>query len=62
MGIEINKHRSGRWSNVAFGVCELLDAAVRILSLGFLHTTWVFDYARWQVKREFTKQKLQAAR
>ena len=55
MAIEINRHASGRRSNIVFGLCQAADAVVRVGSLGFLSTTWVLDYAKAQAKRRLQR-------
>lgn len=46
MAIERNKHISGRISNIHFGLCQIADGLVRVLSFGFLHSTFTLDQAR----------------
>lgn len=55
--IERNKHVDGRILNIVFGLCAIADGLIRVLSMGFLHTTLTLDYARNQVKRRFEKMK-----
>jgi hypothetical protein len=55
--IQINKNPDGRISNIVFGLCHIVDGIVRAGSLGFLHTTFPLDYARYTAKRRFTKMK-----
>lgn len=49
--IERNKHPAGRLGNMLFGVATLCDGLVRLMSLGFLHTTLPLAVSRRQVKR-----------
>ena len=51
--IERNLHAAGRRANVLFGVAELIDGLVRILSLGFLHTRLTLIVSSWQIRRAF---------
>ena len=51
--IERNLNAAGRRANVLFGVAELVDGLVRVLSLGFLHTRLCLIVTRWQVRRAF---------
>jgi hypothetical protein len=51
--IERNLNAAGRRGNVLFGVAELMDGLVRILSLGFLHTRLTLIVSRWQIRRAF---------
>lgn len=55
--IEINKHPSGRISNIGFGLCSIADGLIRVFSLGFLHSTFALDYARNQARRRFQAQQ-----
>ncbi len=57
MRIQINKHPSGRISNIVFGVLGVLDGLVRILSLGFLHSTFLLDYTRYQAGLSIRRMK-----
>ena len=57
MTIQRNKHPSGRLGNMAFGVYSIVDGLVRVLSLGFLHTTLTLDWARRTAKRAFEKAR-----
>jgi type 1 glutamine amidotransferase len=49
--IERNKHSAGRVNNIMFGVCQLGDGLVRVVSLGFLHTRWTVNHARNSARR-----------
>ena len=51
--IECNLNAAGRRANVLFGVAELVDGLVRVLSLGLLHTRLCLIVTRWQVRRAF---------
>jgi hypothetical protein len=42
----INKNPAGKLSNLHFGVCQLADGSVRVLTLGFVVTTFALDQAR----------------
>lgn len=48
--MNINRYRSpsGYLSNVVFGLCEVCDGLVRILSFGRACTTLTLDYSRRQ--------------
>ena len=46
MKIERNKNPAGRLNNIAFGLCCIGDGLVRVLSLGFLHSSLTLDHAR----------------
>lgn len=49
--IQRNKHSAGRLSNVVFGLAQIGDGLVRVLSLGFAHSTFSMDVARRQALR-----------
>jgi hypothetical protein len=54
--IELNKHPSGRISNMPnmlFGVCSVGDGLMRIFSLGFLHSRFTLEYSRRQAQKRF---------
>lgn len=55
--IERNLNAAGRRANVLFGVAELMDGLVRILSLGFLHTRLTLIVSRWQIRRAFQNRR-----
>lgn len=57
MAIEINKHPSGRLNNIHFGLCAIADGLVRVLSFGFLHSTFTLDQARNVAKRRLEQLK-----
>lgn len=46
MKIQRNLHPAGRINNIGFGLCAIVDGLVRVLSLGFLHTTLTVNYTR----------------
>lgn len=48
--IHLNKHPAGRGWNVLFGLAVLIDGIVRILSLGYLHTTLSLIVTREQTR------------
>ena len=51
-----NLHPAGRVNNMGFGLCTIIDGLVRVLSLGFLHTTLTLDYTR-TTSRRLIKQR-----
>lgn len=57
--IERNLNAAGRRANVLFGVVELVDGLVRVLSLGFCHTRLCVIVTRWQVRRAFADRRAQ---
>jgi len=40
-----------------FGVCAILDGLVRVLSFGFLHSTFCLDQSRNAAKKAIEKAK-----
>ena len=58
--IERNLNAAGRRANVIFGVAELVDGLVRVLSLGFCHTRLTLIVSRWQMRRAFQKARKEA--
>lgn len=55
--IQRNKHPAGRLSNIIFGFCTIADGCVRVISLGFLHTTLTLDWSRNQAKKAILNLK-----
>ena len=55
--IQRNRHFAGRVNNVHFGLCQLADGLVRVLSFGFLHSTFTLDQARNVARKQLTKLK-----
>lgn len=58
--IERNRHPAGRWSNIGFGLLEIVDGIVRVLFLGFAHTRLLSAYTSWQTRQHI--KRLKAAR
>ena len=55
--IQRNRNAAGRWGNMVFGLAQLADGVVRVLSLGFLHTRLPVNVSRWQALRSFQLAK-----
>ena len=55
--IERNRHPTGRLGNMAFGAANLIDGAVRVLSLGFLHTRLPLNVSRLQARASIRRLK-----
>lgn len=55
--IERNLNAAGRRANVLFGLVEVIDGLVRVLSLGFCHTRLCLVVTRWQVRRAFQNRR-----
>ena len=53
MKIERNKNPDGRVSTFLYGIVEILDGVVRVLSLGFLHTDFCVRYSGYLAKKRF---------
>jgi hypothetical protein len=53
--IQRNRNPAGRLWNITFGLAQLLDGLVRVLSLGQLHTTATLDVARQQALAHFRR-------
>jgi hypothetical protein len=58
--IQRNRHPAGRINNIYFGVCQVADGLVRILSCGFLHSTFPVDQAREVARKNIQKLKAKA--
>lgn len=54
--IILNKHKAGKLSNTIFGLMLLIDAVVRVGSLGFLCTTLPLWYSKRQAKMYINKE------
>ena len=57
MPLQRNRHPSGRISDMTFGLCSIADGLVRVLSFGFLHSTFALDHARRSAKNHLNKLK-----
>ena len=55
--IERNLHPAGRVSNIKFGLAQVADGIVRVLSLGYLHTSIPVTVSRNQARRMIAKLK-----
>ena len=53
--IQRNKHPAGRISSMHFGLCNILDGLVRVLSFGLLHSTFALNQARESARKMMTK-------
>ena len=58
--IERNLHAAGRRANVLFGVAEVIDGLVRVLSTGFLHTRLTLIVSRWQMRSAFQRRSVRS--
>lgn len=55
--IERNRHPAGRSGNVLFGLAQIGDGLVRVLSFGFLHSTLALTVSRQQAKSMIQRAK-----
>jgi len=46
MSIYVNKSPHGKVSSIGFGFNQILDGLVRVVSFGFLCSTFALDHAR----------------
>ena len=53
MKIERNKLPDSRVPALLYGLVEILDGVVRVLSLGFLHTDFCVRYSGYLAKKRF---------
>lgn len=49
--IHQNKHPSGRFGNILFGLCEVIDGVVRVMSAGYAHTNLLCFVTRYQARK-----------
>lgn len=42
--------------NIILGVCEITDGFIRIITLGFVHTTFAFNWLVWWEANVMLKQ------
>lgn len=54
--IRRNVYPNGKLGNVLFGFCNIGDGLVRILSLGFLMSSFALEYAKSQARRKFNER------
>ena len=57
--IEPNRNPAGRVSVIVYGLAEIVDGLIRVLSLGFFHTGFVLRVRGWQVGRSFHLGRVQ---
>lgn len=51
-----NRSPMGKWYNVLFGLAHCADGLVRVLSLGFLASSFTLTLARNNARRFFKRQ------
>lgn len=57
MMIQRNHTRGGHVGSMGLGVCNIVDGAVRVLSVGILHSTFALDFARWLARRRLLSRQ-----
>lgn len=55
--IERNRHPAGRSWNALFGLAQIGDGLVRVLSFGFCHSTLALTVSRQQAKTMIKRTK-----
>lgn len=55
--VERDRHPAGRAFNMLFGVCQVADGFIRIVSLGYLHTRLTSTVARKATEKLISRQK-----
>lgn len=58
--IERNRHPVGRIGNVLFGLAQLGDGLVRVVSLGWCHTRLCLAVTKWQTRKHLQRLKREA--
>lgn len=58
LGVERDRHPAGRAFNMLFGVCQVADGFIRIVSLGYLHTRLTSTAARKAAEKFISRQKV----
>lgn len=56
-GVERNRHPAGRAFNMLFGVCQVADGFIRIVSLGYLHSRLPSTAARKAAEKLISRRK-----
>lgn len=59
--IERNRNPAGRIFNLLFGLCEIADGFIRVISLGYLHSRFSLEMSKRAVKKHIARQKKQRA-
>jgi len=57
--IERNRNPAGKLFNVLFGLSEIADGLIRVISLGYLHSRFALEVFKRAVKRHIAYQKKQ---
>lgn len=59
--IERNRHPAGRLYNMLFGLCEVADGLIRVVSLGYLHSRLPLTASKKAVERHIAQLKKRRA-
>jgi hypothetical protein len=46
--------------NMFLGICEITDGLVRLLSFGFIHTTFAFNWLLWWEKNVVLRKEIES--
>jgi hypothetical protein len=57
LGIERDRHPAGKLYNMLFGLCQVADGFIRILSLGYLHSRLPSTAARNAAEKLISRRK-----
>lgn len=57
LGVERDRHPAGRAFNMLFGVCQVADGFIRIVSLGYLHSRLPSTAARKAAEKLISRRK-----
>lgn len=56
--IERNYHPAGRVFNILYGMCEIADGLIRVISLGYLHSRLTLNLSRKATEKHIARQKM----
>lgn len=59
--IERNRNPAGKLFNLLFGLSEIADGLIRVVSLGYLHSRFALEVSKRAVKRHIARQKKRRA-
>ena len=55
--IERNRHPAGKLFNMLFGLCQVADGFIRLLSLGYLHSRLPLTASRKAAEKFISRRK-----
>lgn len=55
--VERDRHPAGRAYNMLFGLCQVADGFIRILSLGYLHSRLTLTASRKAAEKLISRRK-----